>query len=195
MAENLNTYAENSKCYGDGVVGVFYDSIAKNCATYGRLYDWATALNINASCNYETLSDCGATVLSKHKGICPEGWHIPSNAEWDELSNYVQTNKGCTYCNAIHLKATSGWNSWSNQYSTDDYGFSALPAGADYSIDVDNGSTFSGIGYYGYWWSSEEEGNSGLYALNREIRYDYEYIIENQGNNKDIKQSVRCVMD
>jgi uncharacterized protein (TIGR02145 family) len=81
MAENLNFNADGSRCYGDNTGG---DS-QNRCVTYGRLYNWATALT-----------------------VCPSGWHLPSDAEWTVLTNHVGTTPG------TKLKASSGWNSGGN---------------------------------------------------------------------------------
>jgi hypothetical protein len=74
MADNLNYYTTNSNCYGN----------KESCDKYGRTYDWATAMALDASCN---SSVCGNRIQSKHGGICPAGWHIPSNAEWSSNSD------------------------------------------------------------------------------------------------------------
>jgi uncharacterized protein (TIGR02145 family) len=76
MAENLNYNAPNSKCHNNDPA---------NCAKYGRLYDWVKALALPDSCY---SSACGAS-QAKHKGVCPEGWHIPSKAEWGELHDFI----------------------------------------------------------------------------------------------------------
>jgi len=112
MAENLNYNVTGSRCYGDNSGG---DSQG-NCAKYGRLYNWATAMDIVASCN-NSVASCGATVSSKHQGICPPNWHIPSNADWNVLMKFV--NPSCTDNNncagtGTKLKAASGWNGSGN---------------------------------------------------------------------------------
>jgi len=124
MAENLNYNAGNSKCYSNSEA---------NCNTYGRLYKWATAMNINQSYNSASF-----TASAKHQGICPTGWHISSNAEWTTLINYVGASTAGT-----KLKAASGWG---NIPGTDDYGFSALPSGACNTVSqgfFDNGRSTS----------------------------------------------------
>ncbi|MCL2284209.1 MAG: hypothetical protein FWC26_12910 [Fibromonadales bacterium] len=75
MAENLNYNASGSKCY---------DNADSNCVKYGRLYNWATAMYIDTTYNSSIY-----TASAKHKGVCPTGWHIPSNAEWTVLTNYT----------------------------------------------------------------------------------------------------------
>jgi uncharacterized protein (TIGR02145 family) len=148
MAENLNYAVSGSKCYGDEEA---------NCDKYGRLYDWATAMGFATVCNSNLVSNisCGETIDDPHKGICPEGWHIPSASDWDELMEYVQVGNGSTYSSGTtasiagkHLKSKKGWISY---YGEDTYGFAALPGG--YSYD---GSSFYREGEVGLWWSSME---------------------------------------
>jgi len=83
MAENLNYEAEGSECY---------DKDEANCDTYGRLYDWEMAIAL-PGCNDET---CASQITEKHQGICPDGWHIPSDAEWGVLVQFVNP-KNCSF--------------------------------------------------------------------------------------------------
>jgi len=169
MAENLNFEAKGSKCY---------DNSEANCAIYGRLYNWATAMALDASCN---SSSCASKVSAKHRGICSSGWHIPSDAEWTELTNFV----GGSSSAGKYLKATNGWNSGGN--GNNKYGFSALPGGYGLAI-----GGFSSVGYNGRWWSSSE-GNAN-YTYSRNMYYYYEDVI--YGNyDKHYFRSVRCLQD
>ena len=90
FAENLNYAAEGSKCY---------ENSDDNCAKYGRLYDWATAMK-----------------------ACPAGFHLPTNDEWTTLTDAV----GGKDIAGTKLKSMAGWKEDSG---TNDYGFSALPGG------------------------------------------------------------------
>jgi hypothetical protein len=78
MTKNLNFnqyngfYADYSLCYGND---------DNNCYGHGRLYNWAMAMAVNNSYNSSKLNE----VEKSHAGICPQGWHIPSNAEWMNL--------------------------------------------------------------------------------------------------------------
>ena len=94
MAENLNYDVPEVK------TDVCYDRKKDNCAKYGRLYDWNTAMK-----------------------ACPAEFHLPSDDEWTTLTDYVGGEKTA----GAKLKSTSGWNN--NGNGTDDYGFSALPGG------------------------------------------------------------------
>jgi uncharacterized protein (TIGR02145 family) len=175
IAENLNYDVGGSKCYNNQ---------ESNCDTYGRLYDWSTAMGFDASCNSTT---CSGQVETPHQGICPDGWHIPSNAEWTTLINYVESEKGCSSCAGTHLKTTSGWSSYSGIVNLDSYGFSALPGGGGYSDGY-----FNDVGYYGRWWSASEY-NSGS-AYYRSMYYDDEYAYYSY-LNKNYLFSVRCLQD
>jgi len=168
MAENLNYEVSGSKCY---------ENISANCNTYGRLYDWATAMDM-PGCN---STSCSYQILENHRGICPEGWHIPSDADWDVLITAVGGGK--------YLKAKNGWNNYNGQSGggQDTYGFSALPGGYGYS-----GGSFINVGNYGIWWSSTE-GNA-YNAYGRDVFYDDEDVYRNY-DNKSFLQSVRCLQD
>ena len=163
LAENLNYEAEGSVCYENNL---------DNCAKYGRLYNWETAMK-----------------------VCPKGWHLPSNAEWDELLRFVDgdTNSAGSYGSPTagkHLKATRGWNSvkGASGNGTDDYDFSALPGGYRYS----DGS-FRDVGSVGIWWSANEDEDDVSHAYGR-IMYRDDDI--NYGSpNKSNLFSVRCVQD
>jgi len=173
MAENLNYNADGSRCYGDNTGG---DS-QNRCGTYGRLYNWATAMKLDLSCN--SSSDC--EVQPEHQGICPSGWHIPSDDDWSQLFGYV----GGSSVAGKHLKAKTGWNSSGNGLDT--YGFSALPGGYG-----DSGGSFSNVGSYGSWWSSSE--GSSNYAYSRYMYYNVEGASWRNYDKMDLF-SVRCVQD
>jgi len=180
MAENLNYNASGSKCgsvlTGSGTVG---DANTTTCDKYGRLYNWATAMNIDAKYNSQLYG--GSDV--KHKGICPTGWHLPSDAEWTALTDFVGSNAG------TKLKATTGWNPFSDvPAGTDTYGFAALPGGYGGS----DGS-FDSVGDGGYWWSATEY--SALIAYGRRMYYYYEDVGGRIDNKSNGLFSVRCVQD
>jgi uncharacterized protein (TIGR02145 family) len=170
MAENLNYNVSSSKCYAEGVSGVSADSIAKNCAKYGRFYDWKTATE-----------------------ACPKGWHLPSDADWNVLMKFLDPscsdNSNCRVANK--LKATSGWRG--NRNGTDDYGFSALPGGGtcqDYICP--NGGGFGGINNDAIWWTSTGNGANAGYRSIGDLNPD---IIGYNFKSKTFMQSVRCVQD
>jgi uncharacterized protein (TIGR02145 family) len=168
MAENLNYNASGSKCY---------DNSEANCTIYGRLYNWATAMALPSNCN---SNSCPSQINAKHKGICPTGWHILSDAEW----NVLMTAVGGSSTAGTKLKAKSGWGGGNG---TDAYGFSALPGGNGSS----NGN-FYDVGSRGYWWSATEYGAG--YAYGRGMDYGYEDVYYDR-NYKSLLFSVRCLQD
>jgi len=181
---NLNYAVTGSKC-GNG--SGLSDANTTTCDTYGRLYDWETAMKL-PGCNSKS---CSSQIDTKHhQGICPDGWHIPSNADWDKLMRYVDGNTGTSspYDSPTagkYLKSASGWNSGGN--GTDKYGFSALPGGYG-----DSDGSFYGVGSIGYWWSASENLSSGAYL--RGMGYSSE-IAGYSSYGKSYLQSVRCLQD
>jgi len=194
MAENLNYNAAGSRCYGEGG-GVYVDGestvtlsdaeIQANCTKYGRLYNWSTTMSLPSNCN---STSCASQIGAKHKGICPNGWHIPSDADWNNLVHYIDgTNPAGRY-----LKATSGWKYCGNDNSysykcEDKYGFAALPGGNGHS----DGS-FDNVGYYSSWWSTTEDNAS--YAYRRRMDYNHEDV-DRRYFDKSRLFSVRCLQD
>jgi uncharacterized protein (TIGR02145 family) len=161
MAENLNYAADGSKCY---------ENTDSNCDTYGRLYNWATAMD-NAASSDATPSGV--------QGVCPSGWHLPGDAEWTALTTAIGTNPG------TKLKASSSL--WTINTGTDDYGFSALPGGYGYSS-----GNFDDVGSGGCWWSSTQ--NDASYAWSR-LMYGRISDVSSYNDLKGLYNSVRCVQD
>jgi len=146
-----------------------------NYKTYGVLYNW------NAAMNGATSS---ATNPSKVQGVCPTGWHLPSDAEWNQLTNYL---KGGPSDLANKLKE-AGATHWLNLNSaTNETGFTALPGGYRNSK-----GDFSLIGYNGNWWSSQE--SSVNEARDRYVSDDGSGLFSSF-INKESGESVRCVRD
>ena len=140
---------------------VCYDNEESNCQKYGRLYDWKTAMK-----------------------ACPAGWHLPSDAEWTALTDFV----GGEDTAGTKLKSKTGWNDDEGyEAATDDYGFSALPGGVGYS----DGS-FYNAGDYGHWWSATEDVASDAW-----IRYMlcYSEGVGRINNGKGYLFSLRCSQD
>lgn len=164
MKENLNYQPGNSWCY---------DNNYSNCNTYGRLYDWKTALN-----------------------VCPTGWHLPGDDEWKILEGNVDSQYGVGHNEwdfagyrgfdaGKKLKTISGWNNYGN--GTDDYGFSVLPGGyRNYD------GTFSNLGYNAYFWSSTEGWCYGSWHRGPSYNGDK---VNRYDNYKSYGFSVRCVKD
>ncbi|HSQ40965.1 MAG TPA: FISUMP domain-containing protein [Fibrobacteraceae bacterium] len=145
MAQNLNYSGDDGAgaraytlgwCYGEDSSS---HADAASCNTYGRAYDWATAMVFDDSC---ATSYCGEDSVN-HQGVCPVGWHLPRLGEWVALIDSLGGLDTAGY----FLKAASLW-SYTN--GVDTYGFAAIPAGQL----SDNEWGFQGN--YAYFWSATE---------------------------------------
>jgi len=194
MAENLNCYVIGSKCYNDDPA---------NCAKYGRLYDWATALALPPKCSG---ASCANQVNAHHRGVCPVDWHIPSNEEWDILYSFAGDTIAEVADDTIsisgpyenptagkRLKAKEGWLNCGSPGSgkiylcEDSFGFFALPGG------IGNAEGFSSnIGSYGFWWGIDEHDH--LMAYGRGLAYNSDYASWLKRSKNDLF-SVRCLHD
>lgn len=175
MAENLN-YADSSL----GIVGLSQcvSNSADSCKKYGRYYSWMIAVDTPAVFS-TNAKDCGYNFTCKLKiparGICPEGWHIPSSTEWQHLFTAMGKSQ-----NAMLAK---GFEEFPN--ATDSYGFSALPIGGYFT------NNFSFVGTKVLFWTSTE------YSISRSLYW----IITNEicGTTDDYSKynwfSVRCIKD
>ncbi|MDR2581110.1 MAG: fibrobacter succinogenes major paralogous domain-containing protein [Fibromonadaceae bacterium] len=162
MAENLNYNAAGSMCY---------DNLESNCDIYGRLYDWDTAMNGAASSNANP---------SGVQGVCPDGWHLPGDAEWTVLTSYAEDTWGRD--SGDRLKTSSGWNP---DYGADAFGFSALPGGRG------RDGSFDYVGSNGSWWSTTESNASVAWYRSMGSSSDVSWF----SGDKASQFSVRCVKD
>lgn len=160
-----------------------------NYPAYGVLYNWPAAMNGAASGNANP---------SGVQGACPTGWHLPSDAEWYVLSDYLINNgygyEGSGDDIAKAIAAKTNWNPsgtagtpGNDPNSNNSSGFSALPGGFRMSDDV----TYN-MGFSGSWWSSTE--NSSLDAQIRDLFADSKNFRRIQ-DFKDQGFSVRCIRD
>ena len=170
MAENLNYEVDSSFCYNDS---------AEYCEKYGLLYRWAAAVGKSESeCGYDNTCSLPSGNI---QGVCPEGWHLPSMAEWDTLFDAV----GGRSTAGTVLKSTFGWKNRGN--GSEAFSFSALPVG----IRGYSGSYY-GEGDNAYFWSSTEYDSSEAYSVYLNYGRDYatlSYI------SKDHGFSVRCIKE
>jgi Fibrobacter succinogenes major domain (Fib_succ_major). len=199
LSQNLNYDVPGSKCY---------DNNSANCNRYGRLYNWVMAMALPPSC--VSLS-CIDKIGTPHRGICPNGWHIPTNAEWDKLYRFADGDNGTNspYDSPTagrYLKAKAGWNhcgpysspsssgSSSSSGSDESYlcddtlGFTALPGGYYNSIG------FYEVGEYGHWWSASENEKDVSKAYKRYIFHRNDKAYWGYGI-KNYFFSLRCFKD
>jgi uncharacterized protein (TIGR02145 family) len=145
----------------------------------GRLYDWNTVMGGANTSN---------TIPSGIQGICPNGWHLPSDLEWMELEKNLGMNlidiknlgdRGSYQ--GMKMKSVNGWNNQGN--GTDSYGFNALPAGTSHP-NAGLGM-YSGLGDLAQFWSSTKS-QSGFFVYSRSlskgsVKLKREYYIKNRG--------------
>jgi uncharacterized protein (TIGR02145 family) len=177
MAENLNYNVSGSKCYGDDI---------ENCIKYGRLYGWVTAMTLPSSCDSKS---CVSKISAKHRGICPSGWHIPSDADWDKLYRYADGTSGTNspYDSPTAGKFLKATKDWRSNNGMDDYNFTALPGGSGGSD-----GKFYYVGDHGYWWSSSED--YAYYAHYRKLDHNSNGAYWD-GSSKSGLYSIRCLQD
>ena len=183
MAENLNYEVKDSYCYNDS---------AEYCSRYGRLYLWSAAMDSMGrwSTNGKGCGK-GFKCVPKYpvRGVCPEGWHLPTKTEYETLLKAVggQSTAG------IMLKSTSGWVKCDDcSGGTDAFAFSVLPAGDFYTMTSSGRLDYSSEGYIAGIWSSTWESRHVIYLyLNR--GYDNVYLSPAEPGL--FGKSVRCVKD
>jgi uncharacterized protein (TIGR02145 family) len=165
MAENLN-FTTKKGSYA-------FHKEEKNTETYGRLYYWETAMDKSKSSN---------AVPSAVQGVCPGGWHLPSDAEWGVLENYlggaaVAGGKMKEVGNAHWVAPNTGAENSS--------GFTALPGGF-------NNFIYNGLGTAGCFWSSTEGASNMAWV---HILTNTSAGVDRYNYGKSGAYSVRCLQN
>jgi uncharacterized protein (TIGR02145 family) len=176
MAENLRT---SSYANGDSIQNVVngtawtqldsgawsnHSNLAANDSIYGKLFNWFAT--------------------SDPRNLCPAGWHVPTDTEWTNLTDYLG---GLTLAGG-KMKSIVGWNA-PNTNANNESGFSALSSGAR---DAYNSGSFFTTGCDGNWWSSTESLSTAAW---------YYYLSCTSGSafransSKRYGNSVRCIKD
>ncbi|MCX6270029.1 MAG: dockerin type I domain-containing protein [Bacteroidetes bacterium] len=185
MKENLNigTMINGTLNQTDnGIIEKYcFNNLPVNCEQYGGMYQWDEAMQFSLQ--------AGA------QGICPSGWHIPTDAEWCTLTTFLDPSVNCslmaqwTGTDIGGLLKEAGYDHWNypNGGATNASGFTALGAGYRY-----NNSTFYGLKADNYTWCSElyTTGN----AFNRSL-YTYGSTISRLEGYRENGYSVRCLKD
>ena len=196
MKENLRTthYANSSAIEQGSSTSTttpywyYPNNDANNMSTYGLLYNWVAVMN-GASSSYNNPSGV--------QGICPTGWHVPSDTEWTQLTNYVssQSQYVCGSTNTQIAKALAGDTGWTSSNNicavgktpsnNNVTGFSALPAGLYYG-------SYDNLGKYANFWSATDYSSTNAYYL----YLSYAVAPVTRGYNyKNHGYSVRCLRD
>ena len=144
--------------YGYNGTDVEAAKATENYQIYGALYNWPAAT-----------------------AACPEGWHLPSNAEWNELMNYLGGKDEA----GGKMKHTDYWAS-PNEGATNESGFSGLPGG-----ERNNLSQFDDISKWGSWWTSTSSGKNANWWY---VHFNHARLI-NESADQTFGKSVRCIKD
>lgn len=187
LRDNLNTgtmISASQEMTDNGIIEKYcYNDDPVKCDTFGGLYQWNEAMQYT-------------TVLGSI-GICPPGWHIPTDLEWKILEGMTDSIyetgdpewdiafdwRGCDA--GENLKSESGWESSGN--GTDLFGFSASPAGCRF---FSGGYIF--LGGRGHFWSSTITGDGPIWA--RILGYDHPDI-NRDSHHEENGFSIRCLRD
>jgi uncharacterized protein (TIGR02145 family) len=160
-----------------------YDNDTNNCNLYGGLYYW------NEMMQY--------TLTEGAQGICPDGWHIPSDAEWKTLEMELGMSQsqadGYYYRGTDEgkkMKATSMWANGGN--GTNSSGFTGYPGGYSEPTTYCCSGAFKNLTILGIWWTSTEKDATN--STERELKHD-SYQVGRYDHEKAYGHSVRCVKD
>lgn len=198
LKENIkSTHYSNGTPIADGTHAgnLDYDTLSKysfsynndisNISTYGRLYTWSAAMGGALSSN---------TIPSGVQGICPAGWHVPSDAEWMKLELFLGMDPEEVFKNKIRgdkeggmLKET-GTNHWMspNAEASDMYGFAAVPGGERFWSGVFRDKTKRAC----YWTSTKVQHNA---AWQRLFYHSHGKISRSDFSRISVGASVRCI--
>ena len=151
----------NSTCYDQSPDGEACDEVW-SLDSHGRLYNWHAVNDV--------------------RGLCPSGWHIPTDGEWTVMSEHL----GGEMIAGVQMKAEFGWANGGNGTNTS--GFSGLSGG---SRNWGNGY-FTGAGHVSYWWSSTGNGSSD--AWSRALDYNKERVSRvNSAQSNGLY--IRCILN
>jgi uncharacterized protein (TIGR02145 family) len=205
-----------------------------SCEVWGALYSWETAMMVDGkwtssahssstwieptsygtfttSGNYQNhaRSDAGAEVDGR--GICPQNWHVPTDGEWGDILNAMESGTGTTHntgtlyrgvdagtqgkskcmceSGACRTDENASWTYYSGAQGTDVYGFRVLPSG----YRASSSSDFGYRGFYTYFWSSSAYSITD--AWTRQFRYLDAIVTRLNNASRANGYSVRCIRD
>ncbi len=143
----------------------YYNNDPNNGAIYSKLYNWYA--------------------VNDPRGLTPKGWHIPTDAEWTELGNFLGGD--AIAGGKMKVKGTTIW-AIPNADATNESGYAGLPGG----YRLNDGYSFFTAGYFGCWWSAKQSNSTE--AWSRYLLYNFSDLYRNSVNKKN-GFSVRCLRD
>ena len=180
MAEDLNIGTmipgANEMANNSIIEKYCYNNSAATCDVYGGLYQW------NEMMQYVNAPGV--------QGICPAGWHLPADAEWCTLTQFIDPTVNCNTVGwsgtdaGTKMKSTT---SWIGGVGSNTSGFTGLPSG----FRASNG-TFNWGGARGYFWYSTEYLSTNAWLLYLDL---YSTTIIRVNTTKGQGYSVRCLAD
>ena len=169
MRDNLNYEVPDSYCY---------ENNSGDCGKYGRLYTWDVLMN--------GFNDSDSNP-SQVRGLCPKGWHVPSNSEYEELIQFFDLSLLNVNIGGLLKSTTSDWIS-PNEGAIDLVKFSGLPAGRR----IHDGSGFDELGNQTWFWTSTHF--TGILKRARNLKSENDKF-SNPTISKNYAFSCRCVED
>jgi uncharacterized protein (TIGR02145 family) len=183
LAENLkSTHYAN----GTAISEVFdYDNIPSNSEAYGKLYTWDAAMN---GAGTSSASPSGV------QGVCPTGFHLPSQNEWETLLDYVKDHYEVGGSIIGQKLKDTGTVHWETANGTNETGFKAVGAGEMHIVGSE--PAFKNLKEMGALWSATEYPNNTDQALEFRL-YDSGSVLAepNTVKNKSNGLAVRCIKD
>ena len=160
-----------------------YDSL---CAIAGGLYQWHTAMGFPQICdNHDTSSPC--LITNNHQGICPNGWHIPSDADWHTLEAGLSNPPGDTNCDP------NRFNNGASSCSPAGTALQTAPFNAFLGGNGSGGGSaggFGGWGLYSYFFSTLTYGPGNLFARSINLNSS---LVTRTHESKFYDYSIRCL--
>ena len=175
-AGGLDWFSQNLGYLGKELSAVAYKGSESALSLFGAFYTWEEAA---------------------HGDICPEGWHVPDNADWESLGAALNGSAlpfldrwkglGSKASADANLNEERMWPYSPDNLHENTVGWNAIPLG----MTTAKAKTWSGENEYGYWWSASEK--DPLHGYYRYIYYDVDEFPVGSAAKEDIRASVRCV--
>ena len=210
MAANMNVGTRidgTSEQNNNSVVEKYcYNDVEANCYIFGGLYQWAEAMQIDYTYNttdYPTDYTCDPCGSSGRQGICPSGYHIPTDLEWSRYEYCVESSISPTGSTSLStFQNNTGWRGSTNNAGpgakmkvtssnspswdgTNASGFAALPAGCR-----NTGGSFKNLGSSAYFWSASENSSTSAWIRSLNSGNSQSHL---SYNTKTLGLSVRCL--
>jgi len=185
IGSRIASSLDQADANGEVIQKYCYNDLDAKCLTEGGLYQWHTVMALAQVCDDHAL-DSTCVINEPHQGICPIGWHVPSDNDWRMLYEYINGGVSCgtTGCTDGGQKLKSSPTAWDGDNSSN---FSALPTGylgkqRDFSKEVNRA----------FFWSASNYDNLNAYFINLN---NGNSKIDRDADKKIYGLSTRCLKD